>query len=195
MAELLLTVGRALLQFLFLSLVAVVLFCFLLKKKKKTGSTITLLSLHFIGKKDQNFVFFVSSSNCSFFFSTFPSQVSRSRSFPHHTPIIICYVLFHDARFPGRFIFLKSNARVTLQVQEKLVSRLPVKFMYNYVIIVLAGYWAWATQELCKNIQNFTMETKAKKTVFHHVKDQIDCLWAKFQNTCDQEKKVISLLN
>ena len=34
-----------------------------------------------------------------------------------------------------------------------------------------------------------------RKTVFHHVKDQIDCLWAKFQNTCDQEKKVISLLN
>ena len=30
------------------------------------------------------------------------------------------------------------------------------------------------------------METKAKKkTVFHHVKDQTDCLWAKFQNSCE----------
>ena len=28
------------------------------------------------------------------------------------------------------------------------------------------------------------MEKNAKKTItFHHVKDQIDCLWAKFQNS------------
>ena len=31
--------------------------------------------------------------------------------------------------------------------------------MYNYVVIVLAGYWA--IKELCQNI-NFAMETKAK---------------------------------
>ena len=46
-----------------------------------------------------------------FFLSTFPTLVSRSRSFAHHTPVII-YVLFHDAGFPGRLIFLESNARL-----------------------------------------------------------------------------------
>ena len=40
------------------------------------------------------------------------------------------------------------------------------KFMYNYVVIVVSGYWAscpdTGQQELCKNI-NFAMEIKAKK--------------------------------
>ena len=35
-------------------------------------------------------------------FFLFTSLISRLRSFPHHT-LVICYVLFHDARFPDRF--------------------------------------------------------------------------------------------
>ena len=32
------------------------------------------------------------------------------------------------------------DCQTTLQVQEKLVSRLPVEVMYNYVVIVVSGY-------------------------------------------------------
>ena len=42
---------------------------------------------------------------------------------PHHTPVI-CYVLFHDA-IVG-YIF-GIDCQTTLQVQEKLISRLPVE--------------------------------------------------------------------
>ena len=42
---------------------------------------------------------------------------------PHHTPVI-CYVLFHD-RIVG-YIF-GIDCQTTLQVQEKLISRLPVE--------------------------------------------------------------------
>ena len=38
----------------------------------------------------------------------------------------------------------------------------------NYVVIVVAGYWA--TQELCKNI-NFAMETKAKELNCRHIQE------------------------
>ena len=50
--------------------------------------------------------------------------------------------------------------------------------MYNYVVIVVSGYWAscpdTGQHELCKNI-NFAMETKAK-TLFRDIKDEIDFL-------------------
>ena len=59
------------------------------------------------------------------------------------------------------------DCQTTLQVQEKLISRLPVEIYvqlrcYCCVRILgqLSGYWA--TKELYKNI-NFAMETKAKK--------------------------------
>ena len=59
------------------------------------------------------------------------------------------------------------DCQITLQVQEKLMSRLPVEIYvqlrcYCCVRILgqLSGYWA--TKELCKNIY-FAMETKAKK--------------------------------
>ena len=55
----------------------------------------------------------------------------------------------------------------TLQVQQKLISRLPVEsyvqlrcYCCGRILGQLSGYWA--TQELCKNV-NFDMETKAKK--------------------------------
>ena len=34
------------------------------------------------------------------------------------------------------------DCQTTLQVQEKLTSRLPVQNMYNYIVIVVSGYWA-----------------------------------------------------
>ena len=59
------------------------------------------------------------------------------------------------------------DCHTTLQVQEKLIGRLPVEMCvqlrcYCCVRILgqLSGYWA--TYELCKNI-NFAMKTKAKK--------------------------------
>ena len=33
------------------------------------------------------------------------------------------------------------DCQTTLQVQEKLISRLPLKFMYSYVVLVVSGYW------------------------------------------------------
>ena len=62
---------------------------------------------------------------------------------PHHTPVI-CYVLFHDAR-----LYFRNRCQTTLQVQEKLISRLPVEIYvqlryYCCVRILgqLSGYWA-----------------------------------------------------
>ena len=55
------------------------------------------------------------------------SQISHSRSFPQHIPVI-CYVLFHDPWFPGRFIFLESNTRLLCKCNcMKIKSRLPVE--------------------------------------------------------------------
>ena len=76
MAELLLTVGRALLQFLFLSLVVVVvvLFCFLLKKKKKNRFDDYLIELAFYWKKKIRILSsLLAPQIVHFFFSTFPS--------------------------------------------------------------------------------------------------------------------------
>ena len=50
--------------------------------------------------------------------------------------------------YPSHFLFYSTmlsyifgiDCQTTLQVQEKLVSRLPVES--NYVVIVVAGYWA-----------------------------------------------------
>ena len=65
-------------------------------------------------------------------------QISRSRSFPQHIPVI-CYVLFHDPWFPGRFIFLESKARLLCKCNRRLKVACLSKFMYNYVVIVVAG--------------------------------------------------------
>ena len=64
-------------------------------------------------------------------------------SVPHHIPVI-CYVLFHDAR-----LYFGINSQTTLQVQEKLISRLPVElyvqlccFCCVRILGLLSGYWA-----------------------------------------------------
>ena len=79
----------------------------------------------------------------------------------NNTPVI-CYVLFHDAR-----LYFWNRCQTTLQVQEKLISRLPVEIYVQlrcYCCVRILGQLSryCATQELCKNI-NFAMETKAKK--------------------------------
>ena len=66
------------------------------------------------------------------------SQISRSSSFPQHIPVI-CYVFFHDPWFPGRFIFLESNARLLCKCNRRLKVACLSKFMYNCVVIVVAG--------------------------------------------------------
>ena len=67
---------------------------------------------------------------------------------PHHTPVI-CYVLFHDARLYFRNRLPDYFPRATFQVQEKLISRLPIEIYvqlrcYCCVRILgqLSGYWA-----------------------------------------------------
>ena len=51
---------------------------------------------------------------------------------PHHTPVI-CYVLFHDDKLyiPG------IDCQTTLQVQEKLISRLPVEICCTITLLLL----------------------------------------------------------
>ena len=39
------------------------------------------------------------------------------------------------------YIF-EIDCQTTLQVQEELISHLPVEFIYNYVVLVVAGYGA-----------------------------------------------------
>ena len=114
--------------------------------------------------------------------------------FPTILPVICYAVFFHDGRLPDRFIFLESNARLLCKCKRSLqVACLP-KLMYNFVVIVVAGYWA--TWELCKNI-NFAMETKAKKIklpfVILRTKSRLslgqisELLWSR--------KEVIAMLN
>ena len=70
-----------------------------------------LIELTFYRKNIRIFVSFFS----HFFLPTYPTLLI--------SPLVICYVLFHDARFPGWFIFLGSNARPLcklLQVQQKI---------------------------------------------------------------------------
>ena len=45
--------------------------------------------------------------------------IRRSGSFPDHTSVI-CYVLFHDDRFPDRFIFLELIARLLCNCKRSL---------------------------------------------------------------------------
>jgi len=70
------------------------------------------------------------------------------------------------------------DCQTTLQVQEKLKSRLPVKIYVQLlcsfcgrILGQLSEYWA--TQELCKNI-NFAMESQFTY-VWHHIAQSSKC--------------------
>ena len=72
--------------------------------------------------------------------------------------------------YPSHFLFYSTmlsyicgiDCQTTLQVQEKLVSRLPVES--NYVVIVVAGYWAGLVPVQLKHIpfcaRNFFLSSK-----------------------------------
>ena len=86
-------------------------FFFFIKNEGKNWFADWLIELAFYRKNIRIFVSFFS----HFFLSTSPTLLI--------SPLVICYVLFHDARFPGWFIFLESNARPLrklLQVQQKI---------------------------------------------------------------------------
>ena len=86
-------------------------FFFFTKNEGKNWFADWLIELAFYRKNIRIFVSFFS----HFFLSTSPTLLI--------SPLVICYVLFHDARFPGWFIFLESNARPLrklLQVQQKI---------------------------------------------------------------------------
>ena len=56
---------------------------------------------------------------------------SRSPPYPSH-------LLFHNAR-----LYFGIDCQTTLQVKEKLVSRLPVEiYVQLRCLIVVSGYWA-----------------------------------------------------
>ena len=96
-----LTGGMALLLFFF----------FLQKMKEKYWFADWLIELAFYRKNIRIFLSFFS----HFFLPTSPTLLI--------SPLVICYLLFHDARFPGWYIFLQSNARPLcklLQVQQKI---------------------------------------------------------------------------
>ena len=99
-----LTGGMALLLFFFS-------FFFFTKNEGKNWFADWLIELACYRKNIRIFVSFFS----HFFLPTSPTLLI--------SPLVICYVLFHDARFPGWFIFLGSNARLLcklLQVQQKI---------------------------------------------------------------------------
>ena len=55
--------------------------------------------------------------------------------------------LLRDAGFTRRprelscRLYFGIDCQTTLQVQEKFISRLPLKFMYSYVVLVVSRYW------------------------------------------------------
>ena len=86
-------------------------FFFFTKNEGKNWFADWLIELACYRKNIRIFVSFFS----HFFLPTSPTLLI--------SPLVICYVLFHDARFPGWFIFLGSNARPLcklLQVQQKI---------------------------------------------------------------------------
>ena len=86
-------------------------FFFLQKMNEKNWFADWLIELAFYRKNIRIFLNFFS----HFFLPTSPTLLI--------SPLIICYLLFHDARFPGWYIFLQSNARPLckfLQVQQKI---------------------------------------------------------------------------
>ena len=93
-------------------------------------NTYTVLQIHiskyFIGKNKQNLDFFVCFFFRFFFLSISLTLISRPRRLLSPPYRVICYVLFHYAGFPDRFIFLESNT-TTLQEQEEFISRRPVQ--------------------------------------------------------------------
>ena len=86
-------------------------FFFFSKSEEKNWFADWLIELAFYRKNIRIFLSFFS----HFFLPTSPTLLI--------SPLVICYVLFHDARFPGWFIFLESNDRPLcklLQVQQKI---------------------------------------------------------------------------
>ena len=86
--------------------------------KKKNWFADWLIELVFYRKKGEFclFCYFL----FSFSFSPHLQPWSAARVVFPTIPLLFGYVLFHDARFPGRFIFLELNARLLCKCKRSL---------------------------------------------------------------------------
>ena len=97
------------------------------------------ISKYFIGKNKQNFVFFVSFSFRFFFFlSTSLTLISRSRRLfsPPYPSHLLCFVSL--CWVPRSIYIFGIECQTTLQVQDELISRLPVE-IYVYILCYCCG--------------------------------------------------------
>ena len=105
---------------------------------------------------------------------TIPSN-SRSRP-PQHTSLLFWFIF--TMLSPDRLIFLESMAShffaSAREAYKSLACRNLSKFMYNYVVIVMAGYWAsWLldTRQHRSSAKILISRWKRRQTVFLHIKD------------------------